>query len=108
VEWSRYGIKVNAVAPGYIQSSVRNSSTSSASNFFFFFKSQGLKNYPEEFVRRTKISVPLDRLGTTEEVAHLITFLASEKAASYITGQTYYIDGGSSLWGDSFELPSKL
>jgi len=87
VEWAHYNIKVNAVAPGYIQSS-------------------GMKNYSEELVQRLGIATPLQRQGTEEEVSHLITFLSSEKASSYITGQTYYIDGGSSLWGDLFDVTS--
>jgi citronellol/citronellal dehydrogenase len=83
VEWSIYNIKINSVAPGVIISS-------------------GINKYGKETLERAKEETPLKRCGTCE-VSHLVTFLASEKASSYITGQTYYIDGGASLWGDTFK-----
>lgn len=84
VEWSRYGIRVNAVAPGIIQST-------------------GLEQYPEEIKRNIAETIPLKRLGSTEEVAYLTAFLLSPMA-TYITGETIYIDGGQRLWGDMFKL----
>ncbi len=72
LEWSRYNIKLNAVAPGII-------------------KSSGTVQYGEEVLEQSLHTVPLMRFGTTEECAYLITYLPSEKIASYITGQTYYI-----------------
>jgi len=89
IEWSSYNIKINSVAPGVIISS-------------------GTDRYGSHFLDQAKAATPLGRHGTVEEVSHLITFLSSEKAASYITGQTYYIDGGSSLWGDFFPGKPKL
>ena len=84
VEWSRYGIRVNAIAPGIIVSS-------------------GLAQYPEALKQGLTEKIPLRRLGTPEEVAHLALFLLSPYAA-YITGETIYIDGGQRLWGDLFPL----
>jgi len=84
VEWSRYGIRVNAIAPGIIDSS-------------------GLEQYPESLKQGLADKIPLRRLGTVEEVAYLVLFLASPYAA-YITGETIYIDGGQRLWGDIFPL----
>lgn len=84
VEWSRYRIRVNAVAPGIIESS-------------------GLEQYPAELKKGLSDAIPLKRLGTVEEVAYLTTFLLSPMAA-YITGETIYIDGGQRLWGDFFKL----
>jgi glucose 1-dehydrogenase len=49
--------------------------------------------------------IPLERIGTTQEVANVVEFLASEKA-SYVTGSTYFVDGGMTLYpafGPSFE-----
>jgi len=43
-------------------------------------------------------------VGTTQECAYLITYLSSEKISSYITGQTYYIDGGQSLGGSLIDF----
>jgi citronellol/citronellal dehydrogenase len=48
--------------------------------------------------------VPLKRLGTSEEVAWLVAFLASP-GGGYITGQTLTVCGGRSLWGDHWPLP---
>lgn len=84
VEWSRYGIRVNAVAPGIIQSS-------------------GLDNYPPQLLQGLSDKIPMKRLGSVAEAAWPILFLAGP-AASYITGETLYVDGGSRLWGDFFEL----
>lgn len=87
VEWSPSRIRVNAVAPGIIRSS-------------------GTDRYPESLVAAAQKAIPWKRLGTPEEVAHLVTFLCSP-AADFITGSTYYIDGGQALWGDMFPLPDE-
>jgi citronellol/citronellal dehydrogenase len=84
VEWSPKRIRVNAVAPGIIRSS-------------------GTDRYPEFLVAMAQKATPWKRLGAPEEVAHLVTFLCSP-AADFITGATYYIDGGQALWGDMFPL----
>jgi citronellol/citronellal dehydrogenase len=84
VEWSRYGLRVNAVAPGIIDST-------------------GLLQYPDTLKQGIADTIPLKRLGTVQEVAYLVVFLASPLAA-YITGETVYVDGGQRLWGDMFKL----
>ena len=85
VEWSRFGILVNAVAPGIILST-------------------GTRQYPPALIENAIAKVPLKRAGTVEECAAIIVFLASP-AAQYITGTTVRIDGAASLWGDTFPLP---
>jgi citronellol/citronellal dehydrogenase len=84
VEWSRFNIQVNAVAPGII-------------------KSTGLEQYPPEFLKGIEDIIPAKRLGTIEEVAYLTLFLCSPMA-NFITGETVYIDGGQRLWGDMFKM----
>jgi NAD(P)-dependent dehydrogenase (short-subunit alcohol dehydrogenase family) len=84
VEWSQFGILVNAVAPGIILSS-------------------GTAQYPPQLLAKGIEQTPLKRAGTVEEVAATIVFLASP-AAQYITGATIRIDGGQALWGNSWEL----
>lgn len=81
VEWAQNGVRVNAVAPGYIISS-------------------GMDTYDPAFLQqmlpRFANSVPLHRAGEEAEISAMIAFLLSD-AASYITGQIIRIDGGSSL-----------
>lgn len=90
IEWSKYNIRANSVAPGVI-------------------KTEGTQRYPTAFLDRASSVTPVHRLGTPTEVAHLILFLASPETAGFITGQTYYVDGGQSLYGDLMaELNAKL
>lgn len=84
VEWSKHNIQINAVAPGII-------------------KSSGLENYPPKMLAGISSKIPAKRLGSTEEVANLTVFLTAP-GASYITGETVYVDGGQRLWGDTFPL----
>jgi citronellol/citronellal dehydrogenase len=76
-EWARYGVRVNAVAPGYIASS-------------------GMDQYPpsmRDTIRAFPGTVPLQRFGTEAEVSAAIVFLLSP-AAAFITGATLRVDGG--------------
>jgi NAD(P)-dependent dehydrogenase (short-subunit alcohol dehydrogenase family) len=87
VEWAQHGIAVNAIAPGIIQSS-------------------GTDRYPPELLEMGRTRAPAKRLGTPEEVAELCAYLASD-AASFVTGETWYIDGGAHLWGDTWDIPDR-
>jgi glucose 1-dehydrogenase len=80
LELARYDIRVNAVAPGAIETDMN----------------QELKEDQVELKRILK-RIPLKRIGTSEEVANVVEFLASDKA-SYVTGSTYFIDGGMTLY----------
>ncbi|MCM3736848.1 2,4-dienoyl-CoA reductase [Bacillus cytotoxicus] len=81
VEWGRkYGIRVNAIAPGPIER------TGGADKLCL----------SEEAAKRTIHSVPLGRLGTPEEIAGLAFYLCSEEAA-YINGACITMDGGQHL-----------
>jgi citronellol/citronellal dehydrogenase len=84
VEWARHNVQVNSVAPGIILSS-------------------GIAQYEEILIAEGRKRIPAHRLGTCEEVAQLIVFLASE-ATQYVTGETWYVDGGQHLWGQNWEL----
>jgi citronellol/citronellal dehydrogenase len=85
VEWAIHNIRINAIAPGIIQST-------------------GLDQYPPDFLKGITSKIPMKRLGTVDEVAYLACFLSSPMAA-FITGETIYIDGGQRLWGDIWEIP---
>ena len=88
IEWLPYHIRVNAIAPGIIDSS-------------------GLDQYPPELLQKIKSSIPARRTGTVEEVAALTCYLSSP-LADYITGETIYIDGGQRLWGSMWEVPEQF
>ena len=77
VEYSKYNIRVNCVAPGFIETS-----------YFNDFKKKRKKLFNWTINR-----IPLKRWGKAEEVAPLIEFLVSKKSR-YITGTTLFVDGG--------------
>lgn len=83
VEWAKHGIRVNAIAPGYIR-------TLPVGRLI----ERGI--IPED---RLRARIPLDRLGRPEEIASAIHFLASPDA-SYLTGHTLTVDGGLTVSGD--------
>ncbi len=76
-EVGRYGITVNAVAPGFIDTAMT-------------------RRLNKEAVDAIISQVPLQRMGKPGEVASLVTYLVSEKAA-YITGEVIKIDGGMAM-----------
>ena len=80
-----HGIRVNAIAPGVIDTPLTQSIAQQRSEI------RGVP--PEETLRPVIDNLPLRRMGDPSEVAQLAVFLASDKA-SYITGQTYVVDGG--------------
>ena len=88
IEWATHGIRVNAIAPGVIVTT-------------------GTRQYPPELLDNAEKSTPLKRLGSAEEVSHLITYLAS-RYADFIVGQTFYIDGGTSIWGEQWFIPEDV
>lgn len=86
LEFSGYGITVNGVEPGNILT-------------------EGMQQHRSaEFIAMMERAVPLGRLGTPQDVAAAVAFLASDDAA-YITGTTIVVDGGQTLpEGHDFRL----
>ncbi len=76
-ELAQYGIRVNAVAPGFIETEMLNA-------------------LPEEKKKEYIDKIPMHRMGTVEEVAGVVSMLASD-TCSYMTGQVITLDGGISL-----------
>lgn len=81
-EEGRFGIRANAVSPGFIEAGLGQK----------FIE----ELYTPEVWDRQRQNVPLRRFGQAQEVAEAVTFLASERAR-YITGQTLRVDGGFGL-----------
>lgn len=82
VELGPLGITINNVAPGAIATPIN----------------KDLLNNPEQLKKVTQ-NIPLGRLGEPEDVSGIVAFLASDEA-KYITGSTFYVDGGL-LWNYS-------
>lgn len=79
-EWHRYGIRVNAVAPGYVATDMLE------------------RALEDPLIRRYWVEdTVMERTGTPEEVAYAVRFLVAE-ASSYITGAVLPVDGGYTLW----------
>jgi len=84
-QYGKYNITANAVAPGYILTDRLKS--------LIELKAQQENTTYEKALASFASEIPLQRIGTPEEFAALVAFLASEKAG-YINGQTILIDGG--------------
>jgi len=75
-KWARYGIRVNAIAPGWFPSDMSKVL---------------LEQHGESFLQ----AIPLRRFGGPEDLKGVIAYLASE-ASAFVTGQTVIVDGGQS------------
>lgn len=83
LELAPKGVRVNAVNPGVVVTELHRRGGMDQQQY-------------DAFLERSRTTHPLGRVGSPEEVADLILFLASERA-SWITGATYSIDGGRNL-----------
>jgi 3-oxoacyl-[acyl-carrier protein] reductase len=84
LELGPFGVNVNAIAPGFIASEMTDETA------------RRLKLDVEEFRRMNAEANPVKRVGHPEDVAAAAAFLCSDEA-SYITGQTLYVDGGGKI-----------
>jgi acetoacetyl-CoA reductase len=78
MEVAKFGITVNTISPGYIGTDM-------------------VMAVPEKIREQIVSQIPLGRLGGTDEVAHLVAFLASDES-SFITGANYAINGGQHVY----------
>lgn len=78
-EWASFGVRVNAVAPGWIETEMN----------------EALRK-DNQWYEGVRATIPMGRWGTAEEVANVALFLASD-AASYITGAVIVVDGGQTI-----------
>ena len=93
IEVAPYGINVNAVCPGYIETPMVKG-TARETN----------PEDPESVIKQIASGIPWGRLGTIEELGELVAFLASDESR-YITGTPIVIDGGSTLPETSVVAP---
>jgi NAD(P)-dependent dehydrogenase (short-subunit alcohol dehydrogenase family) len=79
-EWAPYGIRVNALAPGYI---LTEQTVASAQN--------------PEILARNLANTPMKRYGNIDELKGTIVYMASD-ASTFMTGSVVYVDGGYTIW----------
>jgi len=77
-EWATKGVRVNAIAPGYVKTEIANSEY-------------------EDYRHYWQDEVPMQRYATADEIAPTALLLASD-AGSFITGSVFVVDGGYTLW----------
>ena len=85
VEWAAFGVRVNCIAPGSIET-------------------EGWKVYSPAARAAYPRSNPMMRVGSAWDIAEACAYLAGP-AASYVTGETLTVDGGSQLWGETWTIP---
>ena len=78
IEWAEYGIRINAIAPGRLDTRS---------------PSRAARTDDPSYMQAMLARIPLHRLATVDEVAAAVCYLASPQAAS-LTGQTLVLDGG--------------
>jgi 3-oxoacyl-[acyl-carrier protein] reductase len=81
IELGQFGITANAVAPGFIATDM---TAATAARIGIGF---------EDFQKAAAASIPVRRVGTPDDVAHVISFLVSE-GAGFVSGQVIYVAGG--------------
>lgn len=79
VEWADRGVRVNGIAPGYVETDL----------------TEGLRRH-DGLAASIVAKVPMRRFAAVEEISGLAVYLCSDEA-SYVTGQTYYVDGGMAV-----------
>ncbi|NUR06072.1 MAG: 3-oxoacyl-ACP reductase FabG [Nocardioidaceae bacterium] len=84
IELGPFGVNVNAIAPGFIVTDMTDATA----------RRVGVE--PEDFRKAAAESTPVRRVGQPEDIAATAAFLCSDDA-SFITGQTVYVDGGAKL-----------
>ena len=81
IELGRFGVTANAVAPGFIETEMTHATAARMGVSF------------EDFTTHAVAQIPVGRIGQPEDIAHTVSFLASE-GAGYVTGQVIYVAGG--------------
>lgn len=85
VEWAPYGIRVNCVAPGVIESS-------------------GFAHYAPEARAKFSRGNPMLRHGNVQDIAHAVVYLTGP-SGDFVNGELLNVDGGGVLWGELWTIP---
>jgi 2-hydroxycyclohexanecarboxyl-CoA dehydrogenase len=91
-EVGRYGINVNVICPGVVVPAGKEVTTSESMWTDDMLRVFGTPEAAEKIAK----GIPLGRLGTPEDIASAVLFLASDRA-NFITGQTISVDGGYTM-----------
>jgi 3-oxoacyl-[acyl-carrier protein] reductase len=81
IELGRFGVTVNAIAPGFIETAMTAATAARIGVDF------------AEFTKAAAAEIPVGRTGTPEDIAHVVAFFASE-GAGFVSGQVLYVAGG--------------
>jgi 3-oxoacyl-[acyl-carrier protein] reductase len=81
IELGKFGITANAVAPGFVATEMTRATAGRMGITF------------EEYVQRATAGIPVGRVGRPEDIAHVVSFLVSERAG-FVSGQVIYAAGG--------------
>ena len=84
-EWARYGVNVNAVAPGFTETRMTAAK-----------KAGDVLGVPEEQRQATLQRIPMGRFGLPQDIANAVLFFASP-LSDYVTGQTINVSGGMQI-----------
>ena len=85
VEWAEYGIRINCIAPGVIEST-------------------GFRQYSDEAVKAFSVANPMKHVGDVQDIAEAAVYL-SAPSGKFITGELLTVDGGGVLWGEAWTIP---
>jgi NAD(P)-dependent dehydrogenase (short-subunit alcohol dehydrogenase family) len=103
-DWGHHGLRVHAVAPGYVESDMNRPVREIAARL----QASGAppadagETFARDLVHGITARTPLGRFGLPEEVAEVVAFLASDRAR-YMTGAVTMVDGGWTI-GDSARI----
>ena len=82
LELAPHGVRVNAIAPGLIETDLNRADIAQA-----------------EFRQGRLARIPLGKIGAPDDVVGAVVYLASNDEASLVTGASLFIDGGQTIWG---------
>merc|ERR1711933_562383 len=90
--YGKYGIRVNNIEPGHIETPIHTNRIAS-----FYKSTEKAQKYYKKTAKAFESITPIGRLGQTKDIVDAIIFLSDPNKSGFITGQNIIIDGGLSL-----------